>query len=110
MTQIEIVNPEKVYVNPIGRPKGPSGKKYAKYIEAIRPLLHWINYQISISEDHTVRMSFSDLTKEMSDTNNFVDKNINTIYSGLKHALSLENIRVGTATSIQNEKVIVFSL
>lgn len=108
---IELVRVEDMVVSQKGRPKGSTGTRFGKYIEATRPLMVWIRNEISNSRDGIIRMREADLAAEMSNGyTNFVDKKVNTVYWGLKNALKNEGIGVGTVTLKTGEKAIVMKL
>lgn len=98
---IPLIKPEQVLVKR-GKTKG---EKYAKYAEAISPLLGWIRENIEKSLDGKIRVRIKDISKEMGPE--FEKKSDTAIYWGLKYVLFQDGLVVETGSSIAREKLLI---
>jgi len=81
-----------------------SGAKYAKYTDAMVPLVPHLKEQIAKAKDGVIRVKNKDIAKELGGS--FVKLNATSLYWGLKSSLFEQGIVVGTGTHRDGDKIL----
>lgn len=104
MTEIDIplVEVEDVKTGRGGGRRG-TGQKYAKYADALSPLIEFFDKAIAASKDGTIRMKNADLARQMG-----MSKHETSIYWGVKFQLFQKGIFVTTGqTKVGEEPILI---
>lgn len=102
---IELVEASEVSGRGAGRTKG---EKYTKYAVAIHKSIPWIKEEIGKAKDGIIRVRNEDIRNAMG--GEFVKKNDNSVYWGLKYILFQEGIVVDTGTRVGGDKLLIMRL